>query len=168
MISRAINGGRSHNAQRCALAAFSSSINPVTWGRGIMIDLGLGGALKFLERHLGLLIANIVAGCIAAIAMLFVLLMLIQVCQATEGLILSAAPYRVTLGVLMSVALVVAGAFIPYVMRAHYFRIAVKNADEHLQRMYNESHEKMRKDAFIEKSQKLIAQMKAYNDKLET
>ena len=90
-----------------------------------MIDLGLGGTLKFFERHLGLLMANIVGRCVAAIAILFALLMLIQVCQAIEGLNLSAVPYRVAVGVLMSVALVVAGAFIPYMMRAHYITSAL-------------------------------------------
>ena len=39
-----------------------------------MFDLGLGSVLKHLERHAGLFLANIVAGCVAGIAILFFIL----------------------------------------------------------------------------------------------
>ena len=151
------------------LTALGSSINPTVWGRGIMLDLGMGGMLKHLERHLGLFLTNVVTGCVAGIAILFLILMLVQVCEAVEGLILSAVPYRIALGILIAVAVVVAAAFIPHMMKVHYFRYAIKSADAHLQQMYNDSHEKMKKDhdAFLEKSKKQLAQMKDYNDKLE-
>ena len=127
------------------------------------------GVLKYLERHLGLFLTNVVTGCVAGIAILFLILLLVQVCEAMEGLILSAVPYRIALGILIATAIVVAAAFIPHMMKVHYFRHAIKNADEYLQRRYNESHEEMKKDhdEFVENAEKLLAQMKDYNDKLE-
>ena len=154
------------------LAAFGSSINPTIWGRGIMIDLGLGSLLDELEKRLGLLVANIVAACIALIIFGLVVQVMIIVFSAAEKMIATGNVFGVAAGGLVIFAVFAFAHVALTTMRNKYIMNKLnefdKEQEEKLQQFRQEREAaKKEHEEFVEKGSKQLAQMKDYNDKLE-